>query len=171
MFSNKTIKGLTERQHRIYKFLRANPVGVLSTVSPNSEPHGVVIYFAIDKEFNVSFLTKTGTRKYDNLMKNTHAMLVVFDQDSQTVAQVIGEAVEITDNFIANEVATEVLKISQNTSQSGTPPISKLEAGGYTCFRIVPKQIRIASYDKSDPSDYRRIFESIESFVLKDDEN
>ena len=170
MFKKDTDTILSQRQRRIYDFLQYHPTGVLTTVDPNGDPHGVVIYYTINKEFNVSFLTKTETKKYDNLMRNGHVMLVVFDQASQTVAQVIGKALEITDNYDANVVAAEILKISQKTSKGGTPPISKLHTGGYTAFKIVPDQIRIAFYDKSGSGNYSDIFESIESFVLKDED-
>lgn len=160
-------KSLNERQRRIYDFLLRNPVGVLATVDPNSEPHGAVIYFIIDRDFNVSFLTKSETKKYDNVTRNSHVMLVVFEPAAQTVAQLIGKAVEVKDNNKVNAIATAVFKIGQKFSSSGTLPITKLQAGDYAAFTIKPDQIRMACYARPDPEDYSKMFDSIESFELK----
>lgn len=170
MFS-KTVKSdeaaLSERQRRIYEFLDSNRTGVLATVDPSGEPHATVIYHTVDKDFNVSFLTKSGTKKYDNLVRNNHVVLVVFDAVSQTVGQVIGKAVEIKDGYDINTVAAAVFMTSLKTSEGGLPPIAKLKAGEYAAFEIVPKQIRMASYARPDSGDYDKIFDSIESFELK----
>jgi len=160
---------LGERQRRIYNFLSNNRTGVLTTVDPNGEPHGTVIYYTIDDRFNVSFLTKTGTKKYDNLTKKNHTVLVVFESSSQTVAQIIGKANEIKDSYAVNEVAADVFKTSLSHSESGLPPLIKLEAGEYTAFTIEPDQIRMATFAKPDSGDYEKVFESIESFHLKDE--
>jgi len=160
-------KPFTQRQQRIYDFLSANQVGVLATVDPNGEPHGAVIYFSIDKDFMVTFLTKSGTKKYDNLTRNNHAVLVVFDPVTQTVAQLVGKAVEITDTNNINAIAAAVFKVSLKSSAHGTLPITKLEAGEYAAFQIQPVQIRMARYGQLDSGDYRELFESIESFELR----
>lgn len=163
-----TKKTMTERQQRIYDFISTNRAGVLASVDPNGEPHATVIYHAISgTDFSVSFLTKRGTKKYDNLVHNNHVVLVVFDAKDQTVAQVIGEAHELTDNDSVNDVAAAVNQTSLETSPNGIIPIAKLDAGEYTGFKIVPKQIRMAMYARPDSGDASHIFESLESFELK----
>lgn len=165
---NKEGKPMTERQQRIYDFLNSVHVGVLATVDPNGEPHGAVIYHCIDPAFTMSFLTKTGTKKYDNLVRHNHTMLVVFEPVSQTVVQVTGKAVEIKNTDEINRVAEAVFEVSSKTSEGGISPITKLAAGEYAAFKIEPVQIRMASYIRPDPGDYAQLFESIESFELKD---
>src|SRR5690242_6657904 len=93
-----------ERPRRIFNFLRANPIGVLSTVDSTGGPHGVVIYYIIRDDFSIDFLTRERTRKYDNLRHNNHAMLTVFEPRTQTTAQIVGTASEITDSTVVNGV-------------------------------------------------------------------
>lgn len=159
---------LSERQKRIFDFLTRNPVGVLTTVDPDGYPHGVVIYFVVDKQFNVSFLTKTGTKKYDNLLRNNTIMLVAYEPVSQSVAQVVGSAHEINNKDAGKQVAQQVFGACLKTSGSGVPPINKLNAGAYTAFFIEPVQIRLAMYERPDHGEYSQIFESLESFELTD---
>jgi len=165
--AGKANKALTDRQQRAYDFLSHNNSGVLATVDPNGEPHGTVIYYAIEKDFNISFLTRTGTKKYDNLVRNNHLVLVVFEAASQTVAQVIGKAVEITGGYDINTIASAIFKSSLETRKDKTPPIAKLQAGEYAAFKIEPAQIRVAYYSPNDQGDHDSIFESIESFELR----
>ena len=154
----------SDRNQRIYDFLHQHPVGVLSSVGPNGDPHGVVIYFMIDKAFNISFLTRDGTRKYDNLKHHPHIMLTVFEPKSQATVQVTGRATELTKSYEINSIAGGMLSVSQKVSGSELPPITKLEEGNFVAFKIEPVQIRMAVYSRPDPGDYDSIFESVESF-------
>ncbi len=160
---------LSDKQKRIRDFLSKNPIGVLSTVTPDGDPHGAVIYFVLDEDFTASFLTRSGTRKSDNIKHQEHVTLTVYEPKSQTTAQIVGHATEITDNDTVNSIASEVLKVSLKTSEAGIPPITKLEAGSYNAFSIQPVQINMAVYKKPDSGGYTQLFDSIESFNLKEE--
>lgn len=159
------------RRRRMYDFLREHPVGVISSVTPNGNPHGAVIYFAVDERLTVRFLTKTGTRKYDNLVHNGHVMLTVFDAHTQTTAQIAGVALERTGQVATNQVATALFGASTRTSGSGLPPIVKLQAGAFTTFLIEPMQVRMAVYSRPEVGGYQELFESMESFELVGNED
>lgn len=156
-----------QKQALIYDFLHQNRAGVLTSVDPNGDPHGSVIYFTVNQQFEVRFLTKSRTKKYENIKHNNRVMLVVFEPQSQTVAQVLGKAYEIEDSNELNSVAAAISITSIRTSDGGIPPISKLKSGEYRGFRIEPVQVRYASYAKTGSGDYQSIFESIESFSIK----
>ena len=159
---------LTERQQRIFDFINSTRTGVLASVDPNGEPHATVMYHSISKkDFSVSFLTKKGTKKYDNLMRHAHVVLVVYEPSNQTVAQIIGKAEEVTDAHEINDIASTIFKTSMEASGGKTIPVVKLEAGDYAAFRIAPVQIRMACYEQPGSGGYSHIFESIESFELK----
>lgn len=155
----------SDKKQRIHDFLFATSVGVLSSVNPEGDPHGAVIYFSINEQSVITFLTKSGTRKYDNLKHHDHAMLTVFDAKSQTTVQITGRATEITDNYDINEIAEKTLTASIKTSDGGMPPIMKLKAGEYVAFKIEPVQIRMAVYARSDPGDYAELFETVDNLT------
>ncbi|MEO8105141.1 MAG: pyridoxamine 5'-phosphate oxidase family protein [Candidatus Saccharibacteria bacterium] len=166
--SHKTDGVFSDRKRRMYAFLRNNPTAVLSSVDAIGDPHGTVIYFAIDKDFTISFLTKKQTKKYDNLQYNNRIMLTVFEPHTQTIAQVVGMATEIKSSYEVIAIASTVLAASLKTNPSGTPPLAKLEAGPYVAFKVDLVQVRMAIYSRPDSGDYRELFESIESFELTD---
>src|SRR5581483_3706735 len=163
---NKHSDVLSDRKRRMYNFLVTNPVGVLSTVDPNGGPHGVVIFFVVDRQLTVKFLTRTKTKKYNNLLHNDHAMLTVFEPRNQTVVQLTGKATELSDSLEVNSVAGGIAGINLEMTGSSLPPILKLEAGDFTVFRIDPVQARMAVYLYSRPEngDYQYLFDSVESF-------
>ena len=151
----------TEERSRILEFLQHNSVGVLATVDPNGEPHAAAIYFTVDDDFNILFLTKTGTKKHDNLKHHNHAMLVAYDAKSQTTAQVKGTVTEITDVTRMQRVFSDILKISMKTSEAGVMPLDKLQAGEYVAYSLDPKEVRMAVFIRPDPGDYSQIFETV----------
>jgi len=157
---------LSARQRRIYEFLKSNPVGVLSSVTASGGPHGVALYFGIDEHFMISFLTRRGTRKYDNIAHNNSVMLTVYCRETQTTAQISGRASEVRSDEQLIRIAAATLGTSLATSKNGLPPISKLQAGEYAAFTIKPTQIRIATYARPEPGNYADLFESVESFEL-----
>lgn len=157
------------REQRIHNFLAEQRIGVLSTVTPDNNPHGTVVYYAIDDDCTIHILTKKGTRKYDNLVHNNHVMLTVFEPRKQITAQVTGVAVEREGRADISRIAGAIFGASSRTSDSGLPPIVKLQAGAFTTFRIRPVQIRMAIYARPDPGSYESIFESVESFDFKRD--
>ncbi|HET6924517.1 MAG TPA: pyridoxamine 5'-phosphate oxidase family protein [Candidatus Saccharimonadales bacterium] len=159
-------RNLGDRQQRMYDFMRENPVGVLSTVGPDGDPHGSVIYYGVDDALTVTFLTRLNTRKFDNLRRQPRVMLTVCDPETQAVLQVRGEAEQVADSEEINAVAARTLGASLHTSEYGLPPISKLEAGPFVGVRIIPKQLRMAVFARPDAGDYSDLFESVESFEL-----
>jgi hypothetical protein len=164
------VEQFSDKRQRIYDFLANNGIAVLSSVGPNNDPHGAVIYFTINRDFIVSFLAKSETKKYDNLKHNNHVMLTVFEPHTQATVQITGKASEITDGSEINGIAQRVLGTSLRTSDAGVPPLSKLDAGLYVAFKVEPVQVRMAVYARPDPGDYSQLFESIESFGHDDND-
>lgn len=150
-----------ESKLRIREFLTLHPVGVLATTDPNNDPHGSVIYYSVDEDFNILFTTKHDTKKHDSLKHHNHAMLVSYDAASQSCIQITGITEEITDSTAANEAFKGTLKASLQTSEAGIAPISKLYAGQYVAYRLMPKQIRMAVFSR--PAGVgQEIFETLE---------
>lgn len=150
-----------ESVERIYSFLKTQRSGVLSTVNKQGHPHGTVVYFSIDKAFNVSFMTKRDTRKNQNIIHNNHVSFVVFEPSTQTTAQISGKAQDISEQPEAQEVFRAMLKAAFDTSSSGMPPISKIYAGHYLTYRIKPEHISMAVFARPDPGGYE-MFETID---------
>lgn len=148
-------------QAKAHDFLKKQKVGVLATVSPDGDPYAAAIYYTVDSSLAISFLTKTGTKKADNLEHNSHAMLVVYEAESQTTVQVAGSVSKITDVTEANKVLSQVVHASMDTSKTDVPPILKLDEGEYITYRLTPTQVRMASFSHAKSGDYETLFKTI----------
>jgi general stress protein 26 len=149
----------SDKNKRIRKFLTQKNVGILATVDPNNDPYAAAVYYAIDHDFDLFFTTKDKTKKTDNLRHNNHAMVVVFDEETQTTVQLRGVAHEVTDAKQAERIFENTLSAAQYSSESGIPPISKLDAGEYIAFVLKPVDVRMAVYTRPESGDYSELFE------------
>lgn len=156
-----------ERRDRIFGFLRENQVGVLSTVDPNNDPHATAIYYAVEPDLTISFMTKSATKKSDNIAHNNHVMLLVYEPSSQTTVQINGQAKKIDDISRMNKIFSDILQAAWDTSEDGVPPITRLVAGEYVAYSIEPKQVRMAVYARPELGNYEDLFETLEAHELK----
>lgn len=150
------VEGLTasaESKQKIYEFLNTHPVGVLSTADEDGNPHASVIYFSISEEFAITFVTRKRTRKYQNLQQDPRAMLVVFDSAGQVTVQISGVVQMIEEPTDLRQALQYMVKASYTTSKPGSPPpITKLDAGEYVAYQLLPQEIRYALFTQSDTS-------------------
>lgn len=159
--SKKSTANASEGNQIIHTFLTSRPLGVLATADTTGMPHAAAIYFSVDDEFNMFFMTKKDTTKYTNLKQNPRAMVVVYEALSQSTVQFRGVAEEIEDVSMAQAAFRGTLHASLQTSDGGIPPIAKLHAGDYVAYKIKPEYIRMAVYSRPgfDQSDF---FETID---------
>ena len=72
-------------KHALQEFMNAQPVAVISTVTPEGQPEAAVIGFACTAELELIFYTRLTTRKHHNFTANPHAAFVIGWQDLVTV--------------------------------------------------------------------------------------
>jgi nitroimidazol reductase NimA-like FMN-containing flavoprotein (pyridoxamine 5'-phosphate oxidase superfamily) len=152
---------ISSPKQRIYNFLKQNRVGVLATVDLDNNPHASAIYYAIDSTFVVSFLTKAKTKKHANLEHNNRAMLVVYEEKTQTTVQISGKASEITDSRQSHEIFRNTLRASLHKAESAVPPVSKLNAGEYIAYKLEPDEVTMVTYKQRSSIQPESLFESI----------
>ncbi len=134
----------------IASFLNTHASGVLSTSDVNGNPHSAVVYFSLQKDFSLTFATKTETQKYKNMQENTHVAFAVYNEREQTAVQVTGRVEVITDPEKKHEAIAFMYGVSPKLSMSALPPAAKLTAGGYVAFRLIPAVIKMAIYSRPD---------------------
>lgn len=152
---------MSDSSSRAVDFLTKNHVGVLATASRSGVPHAAAIYFVTDSDLNFFFITKQDTEKSKNLKDNPQASLAVYDAKTQTTLQVQGEATADDDPQHFMNVFTQILKISMDFSEGASPPATKLKAGEYKLYRLAPKSVRIAEYNKPENGELDDLFEVI----------
>lgn len=132
-------------------FLKRHSVGVLSTASPDGEPWGATIHYAVDDEFRFYFMTRAQTRKYRNLKDNPRAALTVTDPESQTTVQASGKIAEVPPEEYMDIVFNKLSKSSLKPKGEAhwTPPMDKLRAGDYMPLCLTPDNLQYADYGQA----------------------
>ena len=136
----------------IAEYINHHPLAVLSTVTPEGEPLGTVLYAGSDEFLNVYFLTKTGTGKVHNIEKHPNVALTFSGEDRQSTLQLSGTALRVTAHD-ENDRAFKVIASLKHDSQDFRLPIAKLDAGPYIVFRVDVAWARLTEYEHTNQID------------------
>lgn len=148
-----------DKNVRILRFLEERACCVLATVDPDGNPDASVVYYGIEPDFGLTFLTKRDTKKSGNLHFNNRIVAVIYDEALQATVQVKGVAEEVTEAEKAHDIFRNTLRKSLHAAAAGIPPIAKLSAGTYVAYRIKPTQVAMAVYSRPGIGGYRQTFE------------
>ena len=128
--------------NKFFDFLKSNPVAVLSTVSPTQEPMAATIFFSVDNKLNFYFMTKSFTRKFNNIEQNNKVSLVVGTGNVPVTAQIQGKAEKIVD---PEELKTRLDELKNVfTKNEFVGPLFEIvgEENEIIIFKITPSWIR-----------------------------
>jgi nitroimidazol reductase NimA-like FMN-containing flavoprotein (pyridoxamine 5'-phosphate oxidase superfamily) len=138
----------------ITQFLKRNHVGVLATAAlQGAQPHAAAVYYATDSSLNIYFLTKDKTTKSRNLESNPQAAVVIYEAETQRTAQIQGLVNKVEDKTMMEKALPLMSRFSKQTAGTEDTPISKLEAGEYVLYRLVPQFIRVGEYKYGTKND------------------
>lgn len=116
------------------EFVEQHCLGVLGTVDPHGEPWGSAVFYANDEDGNVYFLTRDGTRKYQNLAANPRVSFVIFDESHRQTLQMTGLARPVSDPAA---IADWSAKIRGAISQADPDlPVDHMENGDYHLIKL-----------------------------------
>ncbi|OGH19163.1 MAG: hypothetical protein A3D74_00080 [Candidatus Levybacteria bacterium RIFCSPHIGHO2_02_FULL_37_13] len=135
----------------VYSYLKRLTIGILSTVSDRGKPYASVIYFVADHNLNFFFITKSDTKKAQNLEKNNNAAITILDPENPKTIQATGTARKVQDPDIYSYMLKRIAE--ENSKKGGfywPPPISKLKSmGDLVMYRLEPDWLRFGDFTES----------------------
>ncbi len=151
-------QGVLLSKQDAYDFLSKIPLGVFGTVSNENEPHLSTLFYVVDTDLNFYFITRSHTKKVENIARGSKVSIVISDRRSFTTAQVQGTAVQLSgiDKIkVIFKMFTDVYR-NQDIIEKGNlfnwaPPISNIEKGDIVIFEVKPDWIRYADYKNTSP--------------------
>lgn len=153
---------LSQKHPHVYGFLQQQHAGVLSTVTEDQTPWGSAIYFVVDEDLTVYFVTRQHTFKYQNLDKNPAVALTVFDEQNQTTVQLAGQVSKVPTEDYMDIVFTRLVAIRPKHDINWAPPLEKVYKGDYIPLRITPTRLQYANFkQQSTDFDHKYIEEVI----------
>jgi nitroimidazol reductase NimA-like FMN-containing flavoprotein (pyridoxamine 5'-phosphate oxidase superfamily) len=142
-------------QVKIYNFLRKHDLATIGTLNRKKQPILAAVYYYIDDEYNLYFVTKTNTRKYRNLKDNPAVGVVVVDEKKRFTVSAEGLAKEVSDEDAQVNIMNELAKVRGDSNSAWFPPIAQIDGGTYVLIKVDLRHVTMADYAnfKHDGSD------------------
>jgi len=129
-----------------YDFLSKHKLAVLSTTDGKNDVWGAAIYYVADTSLTFYFLTQTGSKKYQHILKNNHVALTVADDEAQATVQAAGLVEEVPIGEEQDEAFRKLAVIHPPGEFSWKPPVSKLSDGPTILLRMRPSMLQFAGF-------------------------
>lgn len=145
----------TETKQKALNFLKRNPMGVLSTVSEDGKPWGSAVYYVAEDDFTCYFVTRSGTRKYQNIEQNPAVALTVADSDDQVTVQLAGTLSAVPSKDIIDVVFKKLAHVKPAGDTDWLPPVIKVHNGDWMILSLTPNRVQYADFKqhKTEVSD------------------
>lgn len=140
------------------EFINKHPLSVISTVDADGYPCGATIYTGADNDFNIYFMTKSGTVKSKNIDTQSVVSLTYSYEPAQATLQLSGTAAEIYEQSVA-ESALQVLRYIKQRHRHAGLPVTKLTGGSYILYKVTPDRARLSMTDSKSLADTMQVYE------------
>ena len=149
-------------QTELAEILKRQQIAVLSTIGSENNVHGSTMFFTSDSSLNFFLLTKSNTRKYENISANKRAALTVIFSNEQKTVQAEGFLDEIPKG--TEEYLKIITQISEKNAQQGgiswPPPLSKIPKSELVIYRLIPDWLRYGDYTSQNDEVFHQIIPS-----------
>jgi uncharacterized pyridoxamine 5'-phosphate oxidase family protein len=146
---------------RVLSFLKKNQAGVLSTAGDDTSVWGATVYFIVDEDLTVYFVTRTGSFKYKNIEKNPFAALTVFDAEDQTTVQLSGKVERMPIQKYMDVFFDKFAAMRPKDDYHWAPPVDKVHEGNYMPLQLIPSHLQYADYGRSRIETHGKYIEQI----------
>lgn len=128
------------------EFLRSHDVAVLSTINEDDEIDAATIYYIVDRDNRIYFITKSSTAKAHNLYVHGYVALTIFDEEKMSTAQIKGICDFEDSPEIKNYVYSQITKPRQYGGVQMSVPVTKIKEGSYEVFCITMTECKYRDY-------------------------
>lgn len=144
------------------KFLSNSTTAVVAT-SLDGQPHASAVYYDVDKDFNIYFLTKQNTQKNIQAGLNKRVALVIGTGPELISAQIRGQAEVLVGEEKTDAVNRMIVRYSKNHLVSlPIQNMQELREKKLVAYKIVPTEFMFMNlnanrYPKSLSTNYHHI--------------
>ena len=133
--------------NNITSFMKAHTRAVIATIDAANQPSTSVIFYIVDDNDELFFITKSHTKKYQNIKINNCSAITVVDKDKPIAVNATGIVEEITDEATKDTIMQKVFKLSYSELQDYAP-IIKLHKGSFSVLKFIPKEAIMTDFTK-----------------------
>lgn len=150
---NSTKKNIFNSKNENYsgalRYLKSHETAVFSTIDSNGNVSGAVIYYLVGEDNNIYILSKSHTKKAQNILINSHVALTVYEPNGLQTVQLQGDGSIEKDEKTRSQVFDKIVKNRYYSEKIDLPPITKIKEGTYMVIRVTPTTIKFRDYSKS----------------------
>lgn len=138
----------------VYRFLadKERLTAVVASCPTDGNAHAATVYYFVDEEFNFFFLTAANTEKYQNLLENPNAAIVVGFGPSYTTIQGQGTTQLLEKSSEEERNAIGHIKKRLQDHNNETWPIFQLDAydsEAIAVFKFIPEKLQLLNLEHS----------------------
>jgi len=137
------LKFLTEPEHL---------TAVVGSCPGDGDTHVATVYYYVDDSFNFYFLTAANTKKYQNLLENPNAAIVIGFGPSYTTIQGQGTAMLLEKASEEENNAIARIKKRLQDHNNETWPVFQLDAyasESIAVFKLTPQKLQLLNLEQS----------------------
>ena len=123
-------------------------MAVIATVDVSGQPNTSTIYYAITKNDDIFFITKSQTAKFENLRLNNKTAMTIADPQKPIALNMMGHAEEIIDPSERDNALQTIFKLSYEHLHDFAP-IIKLHKGSFAAFKFIPSDAKFTDFTKT----------------------
>lgn len=123
------------------------PLGVISTVNEESKakPQSATVYYVYNDKLDIFFVTRSSSRKYNNIQSNSNASFVITGEHPPKTIQLEGNVEEVTN---PDEQITYYEKLMSLASENNPmPPVTQIASGELVFFKLIVMWARFGNFE------------------------
>ena len=149
---------------KAYEFLHSHRAATLATITTNKTPDAATVFYIVDNDLFIYFMTRVESRKFRNIEKHQEISMVITDENTMETIQLTGVAERIEDLKEESGALTKLW-----TADYGNPnwpgPAAKLFESGHSVqlavLKVMPLEMTYASFEKRENGNIKSFFEKI----------
>ncbi len=127
-------------------FLTSHNIATFSTSDQNGKVSGAVVYYALAPDSTFYIVTKSQTKKAQNILRNNQVALTIYDASQMKTAQIQGLAAVETDSTKTKSLIDRFVQPHIYDKKIAWPPITKIAAGNHEVIQITPTEVKFTDY-------------------------
>lgn len=147
-----------------HKFLSAHRVATLATIATKKKPDAATVFYIVDEDLTIYFMTRIESRKFRNLEKQHVVSMVITDEKTMETIQLTGAAERI-ENLEEEGVALTKLWTADYRNPNWPGPAVRLYESGHSVqlavVKVVPQEMTYAVFERQDKGKYGSFFEKV----------
>lgn len=147
-----------------HKFLSAHRAATLATVNAKKKPDAATVFYIVDKDLTIYFMTRIESRKFRNLEMQHEVAMVISDEQTMETIQLSGTAERI-ENFEEERGVLSKLWTADYRNPNWPGPAVKLFESGHSVqlavVKVVPQEMTYAVFERQDKGKYGSFFEKV----------